>query len=59
MDYYYIKRVYNVFNIYHKECLKVYSMYSQYYIGKTSSKILWSQNRNRGAKHNTISILRV
>ena len=34
-------------------------MYPQYYIGKTSSKILWSQNRNSGAKHNTIYILRV
>ena len=38
---------------------KLYSMYPQYYIGKTSSKILWSQNKNSGAKHNAISILRV
>ena len=26
-------------------------MYPQYYIGKMSSKILWSQNRNSGAKN--------
>ena len=34
-------------------------MYPQYYIGKMSSKILLSQNRHSGAKHNAISILRV
>ena len=30
---------------------KLYSIYPQYYIGQTSSKILGSQQRNSGAKH--------
>ena len=43
--------MHNVFNVYH-----TYSKYPLYYIGKMSSKILWSQNRNNGAKQTAIYI---
>ena len=34
------KNVYNVFNLYYKQCLNYIQMYIKYYNGKMSSKIL-------------------